>query len=485
MPKILTYNTLFYNYSDGTTSYNDQIETVLKVIKQENPDIACLLEMPNIYQEVKSENLFLVEKIEKLKAVFHANGYTYIKCLNNTLSIWILSKYPLIPLLLLGSSTVSGAMNKLILNPYCGPSIQINESSNYIDCLKTTTSSKDDRSIITGVEIDGSVMPLIVVHDKCLFWNNRYSKLRLQLLCAAVQNYGLVVGDFNSNLCNWNTENLSNDKRLDEELFSIADTLRSWELGEIYIPRDKSNNPIPTAQSVKFPFETLYIDGMIAKKEAKITLKLVSLKGNTSDHYPLIAEFFDDICLPSVKGSRASCMKWFLNQGSLAKTYDKRIEIPNNCTQSLVPMIIESSNDSNGYRETTSPNQRVNNFSSGRGEPLPISKSLPIPYNDDTKDSSYIDNDELVKAAEYLKNNLNGAKICHTALKGSKERNTYTNSYGPSCHFNCKLMHEKAIENHPILMALINRDNTYNSGSNWRTVCAYKACNGYHSSKAY
>src|SRR5579864_6562795 len=121
MVKLITYNTLYYNYSDGKISYSDQLSNVTDLINSEKPDIACLLEMPNPYQEVKSETLLLCQHLERLTDWFHKQGYMYIKCLNNMLSIWIISKFPMCPLLLLGASTVSGAMNKLLANPQFGP----------------------------------------------------------------------------------------------------------------------------------------------------------------------------------------------------------------------------------------------------------------------------------------------------------------------------------------------------------------------------
>lgn len=486
MVKIITYNTLYYNFSDGSISYVDQLRNVMSLITKETPDIACLLEMPNYHQEVKSETLLLCEQLEKLMSWFYKQGYPYVKCLNNTLSIWIVSKLPLCPLLLLGSSTVSGAMNKLLSNPQFGPQVQITQSSNYVDCFKAACCIKDDRSIITGVIIGTSILPLIVVHDKCLFWNSRYSNLRLHFLSAAVSGYGLVVGDFNGNLDTWNKDNLVTDSRLDSEIPTIANTLRSWTQGVGHLPRDKTGEPIPTAVSNKFPYESLYIDGAFCNQRAKISVVRSDIIG-VSDHMPIIIEFDAAIALANVCDSKKTCLMWFQSQDKLADTYNKHFEIPCGNTYSYVspqspsisPVIIEA-----GVPSMPEPMVMMHNKlpppARLRGEALPVPTEVMSPGNIDTS----ISEAKLKEAAAYIRDKFPpGSKICHSALAGTKER-TSTNSMGlVSCHFRCNFMHEAAIKDDPVLSQLIGKDNTYESGNLWRGLCAYANCNGFHSSK--
>lgn len=493
MVKLITYNTLYFNYSDGAISYTDQLNNVMDLISVEEPDIACLLEMPNPHQEVKSETLLLCEQLEILTNWFHKKGYMYIKCLNNMLSIWIVSKFELRPLLLLGASTVSGAMNKLLLNPQFGPTVQITQSSNYIDCFKAACCSKDDRSLITGVMIGSNLLPLVVVHDKCLFWNSRYYNLRFHFLSAVVSTYGLVVGDFNGNLHTWGKENLINDPRLDIEIPTVSAIFRSWSQGVAHLPKEKNCEIIPTAISTKFPYEALYIDGAFTNAKSVIRVTR-SEHRNISDHMPIVVEFDTSLALPDVNKAKKGCLHWFQSQGELARTFNQHFELPyTNISQAppISPVVIESTSQTiipEPLHVPVSYAPRLPNRLRGEALPLPPpneSKSQPEVQSPNLQplQDSFISETDLKLAAEYLRSKYPNVKICHATLGNTKER-TFMNSYGPSCHFNCKHMHEKSLEGHPALLNLVNKENTFENGSLWRNICAYQSCTGCHTVKA-
>ncbi len=187
--KITSFNTLYCGYSSNTTSIHDQMKLIKQHIEQEQPVVCVLLEAPQLLQPVTGENVELMNSLQQCEAWLYQQGYFHQrKTLKATdrLSVWVVSRRPLIPLLLLGSNEVGGAMANVISVSRDEPIAKVSEASDFVDCAAATASV--DRSIICGVLCDayeapgGSgtqmlrpVLPLVALHAPCLFYNTRFS----------------------------------------------------------------------------------------------------------------------------------------------------------------------------------------------------------------------------------------------------------------------------------------------------------------------
>ena len=464
--KITSFNTLYYGYSNGQTSIRDQILGIQHHFEQELADVTVLFEMPNPHVAVNSDTLMTTNALWELEDWLRGRGYGHIRQLDDKLSVWVVSRHPLKPLLLLGSSTVNGAIKNLFdMTPDpTGVATRIDKTSSYPVCLRSAI--ERDRSTIVGVQFNGRILPLIALHAKCLFFNPRFGRLLIFFLRAFVAQKGIVVTDINFSLD-------QSFELLDDPLFkaeidpTIIQRLRDIPLGSIHSGES-------TAISVSYPYARLAIDTVIGPPHPAFSIRIGGDKSAcipnlkySSDHQYIVIS-----CLPSdwfldleVDDVRNAVLQWSLSHPHLTEIYYNRLPFPftmpvygnaglvtPSLTSSLAPIPIESS-----------PGIVI------RDEP---------PKNKDDLDAIPLDEAELeyTNARRYLGQNFpRGTKICHQGLKAGLKCFTSTNSYGPSCHPKCVNLHD--LKNHPILHALIGRDNTANV---WRDICAFPQCSGIH-----
>lgn len=381
--KVLSFNTLFCGYSKGFTSFRDQLLAVRRSIEQERPDVACFLEMPNPFDEVTGDSLALHDALAQLDHWLIGEGYPFFRKLNNKLSVWIVSKTPMVPLLVVGSACVSGAISKLVDHPRSEVDLQITTNSTFADCLRHM-SVKANRSLVVGVchpKNPQTILPLIAVHAPCEYENHRYGKLLLHLLSSMVSQVGVVVGDFNfdiSQRCSLHEEETATLLR--QELPSaIATSLLQLPVGRTFASQT------PTAMSVTFPYQPLCIDGFICNSKAPISVSSgrVNVKEasatiphdtHASDHYWISAEIPDDVMItckqhcPAVD-ARLISFQWSCRYPELMRFMERKGQLP------LEPSAFEALKTPKGVRPASRPPTPNNNEEEApptyhRGAPL-------------------------------------------------------------------------------------------------------------------
>ena len=278
--KVSSLNTLWSTYSNGFSSFRDQLALVKHHIEAEKPDVCVLLEMPNPHDQVSDANLLLFEALWELDAWLVEQGYPFSKRLNDKLSVWVLSKTPLVPLLLLGSSMVSGAISRLFQMAELDPNVYINATSTFADCIAQM--GKPDRSIIVGVVSgDGKhVLPLIATHARCLYTNARFGRMLMHLLLSFVAGRGIVVGDFNIEP----DAALTLDKQED---FAV-ELPKAAQQKLLNLPRAAMSHPkTHTAVSVQFPYEPLLLDYFLCKEPLDVATNSAGEVQTDRARYPL------------------------------------------------------------------------------------------------------------------------------------------------------------------------------------------------------
>jgi hypothetical protein len=269
--KVTSLNALWFTYSAGFSSFRDQLNLIKTHITTEAPDVSVLLEMPNPHDPVTDATLLVNEDIWELDGWLASQGYLYSRKLNDKLSVWVVSKTPLVPLLLLGSSTVSGAISSLFKMAELNGSAFINANSTFADCIAQM--GKADRSVIVGVKNkDGkAVLPLIATHARCLYMNGRFGRLLVHLLSSFVAVSGIVVGDFNIEPTM--ASSLDGADFQSELAQHTRSKLLSLPVGVLSAPSTH------TAVSVNYPFEPLLLDYFLCKEKLVVGASSVSDAG--------------------------------------------------------------------------------------------------------------------------------------------------------------------------------------------------------------
>jgi hypothetical protein len=434
--KITSFNTLFYQYSNGQTSIHDQLRGVQEHLDRERPDVLVAFEMPNPHQAISSDNFSVLSLLWQFESSLREQGYRHIKQLNDKLSIWIISKCPLVPLLLLGSGTVSGAIANMFAPVPLETVSQgaIHAESTYPQCLRTAM--ERDRSMIVGVQVGERVLPLIALHAKCLFFNRRFGQLLLFFLRAFVATKGLVLTDINCEVSQ--PHDLSRDPRFAREMGdAIAKRLSQWPLGQVNAAQGH------TATNMSYPFNPLSIDCLVSPSSHPLRVGGDSdpvpsaQRGHTSDHHWIaVDEVPEEWMLEerSARDSHQAVRLWSESHSTATKHYLNRLPFP---TEPVLPVTAEP-------LETTLSDQ------------------------------------QLSQAREYLQQHFpSEVKICHHALKSGSKALSSSNAFGPSCHPKC--LHLHLLASHPPLQSLVRRDNPSNGGLGWREICAHPTCPGIHS----
>ncbi len=325
MTKITSYNTLFYGYSNGMTSVFDQISSVMDHFELENPDVCVLFEMPNPLQPVSADNIVVMGELFRFEEWLRGKGYAHIRQLNDKLSVWVVSKLRLLPILLLGSSTVSGAISNLWKSLPVVRDTKITSDSAYPQCLLSALDK--DRSMIFGVETVNGVLPLIAIHAKCLFFNPRFARLLLFFLRAFVAQKGLVLTDINLDL-SAETNPLFEDPLFTAEMPEyIVNTLRRVNLGVI-------NKVAETATSMSYPFQALNIDCAISAQPVDIRIggscDVIPSSTYSSDHRWVVVENIPDCMLLRVVNNDARLITgvWAISHSELLAIYNNRLVYP-------------------------------------------------------------------------------------------------------------------------------------------------------------
>lgn len=331
MVKISSFNCLWAAYSHNCSSFRDQLLVAKAQIDTEQPDVAVFLEMCNPYGAAESATLSMLQHIQAFELYLFQKGYVHQRKTNDLLSVWVVSRLQLIPLLLLGADKIGTAAAKVLkvhLDEFVNRRIE--DNSDYVDCAGTVI-SPTERSIIVGVvcnaeEIEeektvpsapttaaaavvvpaGSnndattgaaaaaasatttikvkrkirrVLPLIATHARCLYNNTRFAALLFSLLRSFVARKGIVIGDMNVDVTKETLLTVQkNDPRVAAELQPGAlDAL--WALPMCPVAQNPGR---ATCTGISFPFQPLNIDGIFAPNKP-VEIKVRSLDDEECD----------------------------------------------------------------------------------------------------------------------------------------------------------------------------------------------------------
>ena len=290
--KIVSFNSLYYGFSNHMCSFNDQLQGMMQCVTAESPDVVVFLEAPDRSLPVSSKTLMLHHAIAAFDQWMLDNGYRYTHHTREILSIWIFSKLKLVHLLLMGKATLAEAFSTIFP--------QIPREQNKIDASSPFPKViqhmiEKDRSVVLGVvnEKGSAVLPIVVTHAKCRYFNTRFGRLLLHLCRAVVARKGIIFGDMNIDM----TEPVLLDgPDFKDELPPPAQSAL-LSLPQGYLSCDLEEHR-KTSNSVEFPFAPLAIDLVVAPRKLQVTSApgpaVIPNRSHPSDHRWISFDAVDD-----------------------------------------------------------------------------------------------------------------------------------------------------------------------------------------------